>query len=149
MSEADKRIQEIIEKRREAQGAADRSKADAQAATINKADAIKRMDEKWTKDTHIIQGSIDDLHKKLASQSMKYAWQAKPGNKGTTIATAEFHGKVGNGSDNLMTFNVFETGKISVYVNRGPASREFDLMSAAPADYEAALLDLFDFALNK
>jgi NAD-dependent SIR2 family protein deacetylase len=148
MSGTDKRIQEIIEKQRMAQADADRLNADAQTAALNKADALKRMEEKWTKDTHIIQTSIDTLHQKLESESMKYTWLARPGNRGTTLATAEFHGKVGNGPDNLMTFNVFETGKISVYINRGSASREFDLMSAGPHEYQAALLDLFDASLN-
>ena len=53
----------------------------------------------------------------------KFAFQARPGSPGTTVATAVFTGQVGAASGR-MTFNVFETRLLKTYFERTPKNAD-------------------------
>lgn len=148
MNSTDARIIEMRRKQQEAANAAEQAKQRAVQAQKSVADKRRDLSEKWISDTHVIKTSIDSLTEKLVPEGALFSWQAKPGNPGTSLGTAEFHCTVNGGIDRKMGFNVFENGEIRVYFDgqRPNSSDSFNLPDATQETYEAKLLDLFERA---
>jgi hypothetical protein len=143
MLATDDRIKQMIAKKKAAEEAT--ARADAASADAGKAkqEKLKQLNDKWVKDTHVIDAAIKSLNEKLVPLGVTFTFLAKPGNPGTSIATAEFGGRGPKGMGK-MAFNVFETGEVRVYFDGRNANSNFDLTIAEQKTYADVLLNFAD-----
>ena len=141
------RIAVILKRKADETKTSDLAKSAVTQAAQAKQKLIGQLNEKWTADESVIEAARRTIEEKLSALGAKFAFQARPGRPGTTVATAVFTGQVGAASGR-MTFNVFETGLLKTYFERTPktpiATREFSLLEADQVTYENCLLDFVD-----
>jgi hypothetical protein len=147
LASTDGRIAVILKRKADETKTSDLAKSAVTQAAQAKQKLIGQLNEKWTADESVIEAARRTIEEKLSALGAKFAFQARPGSPGTTVATAVFTGQVGAASGR-MTFNVFETGLLKTYFERTPktpiATREFSLLEADQVTYENCLLDFVD-----
>jgi hypothetical protein len=147
VASTDGRIAVILKRKADETKTSNLAKSAVTQAAQAKQKLIGQLNEKWTADESVIEAARRTIEEKLSALGAKFAFQARPGSSGTTIATAIFTGQIGAASGR-MTFSIFETGILKTYFERTPktaiASREFPLLEADRITYENCLLDFVD-----
>ena len=139
MSQTDKRIQQLLKKRQEDNEEVPRTSKTSPSIIKGDEGHIRRLQQKWTDDIHLLSSVVKSLNERLVLVDIKFSFVTRSGRPGTTVGCAEFGGMGPRGSGEI-SFDVFESGEVRAYFNRKPAN-QFYLLKADRHLYESILLD--------
>ena len=142
----------IARKRAEAKAARERETKRAQDAAHRDAVAAS-VAEKWAQDQHIISEVAAYFEAKLAEFGVKLAPDFRPGDGPTIIGTGTIKVLSLDGRDRRVTLTVHNQGAVHVSYETPPSKpvllghKEFQILTATRATYEAEIFDFLEFAL--
>jgi hypothetical protein len=143
MLSTEKRIQAILERKRQEKLATEQAQSDATEAEEKRRNLETQVQQKWATDTHIIKGVLKDLEQRLSELGIKFSFEEAPGNAGVTVAIGRCQAKVGN-AVGKMIFNVQKDGTLKVFHEDTPIKKtgadHIKLLQANKATYEEAVL---------
>jgi hypothetical protein len=143
MLSTEKRIQEILERKRQEKLATEQAQSDATEAEEMRLKLKTQVQQKWTTDSHIIEGVLKDLEQRLSELGIRFSFEEAAGNPGTTVAVGRCRATVGN-VVGKMILNVHEDGTVKVFHEDTPKKKtgadHIQLLQANKATYEEAVL---------
>ena len=139
----DKRIQYLLEKRRQSENAVLTTSSDD--TSHGQTSYLDMLRTKWISDVETIASRLTVLNQKLAPLGVEFTHNAAQGRPGSTLGSADFFG-AGPKGDGIVTVDAFENGDVRVYFNRKPAN-QFYLNRAGISTYESILLDFAELLI--